>query len=133
MTNRKIKLITHLCCPFSTLFGSLNYEVLYSHLHCNSKYCHSSWAVCLESCQISVMKPFCENRATSCFRKKNPPYLFERVLITSRCRCLSHALQVKFNEDTGALKQDVLQNFANFTGKHLCCYQKGDFNTSVFL
>ena len=38
--NGKIKLISHLCCLFSTAFGSLRKEML-CHLHCNRK-CHFS-------------------------------------------------------------------------------------------
>ena len=36
-SNGKIKLITHLCCLFSTILGSLSQEMLYCHLYCNSK------------------------------------------------------------------------------------------------
>ena len=37
LINGKIKLITHLCCLFSTILGSLSQEMLYYHLYCNSK------------------------------------------------------------------------------------------------
>ena len=40
--NGKIKLITHLCCLFSTILGSLSWEMLYCHLYCNSKCYFSS-------------------------------------------------------------------------------------------
>ena len=32
-----MRLITHLCCLFSTILGSLTQEMLYCHLYCNTK------------------------------------------------------------------------------------------------
>ena len=37
LINGKINLITHLCCLFGTILGSLSQEMLYCHLYCNSK------------------------------------------------------------------------------------------------
>ena len=86
----KIKLITHLCCRFSTLLGSLSQEILYCHLNCNKKYYFSSSEANLGPYQIFMMELFCENikelEGANRFRRKIPLYFpvkFEKFLRTT--------------------------------------------------
>ena len=75
--NGKIKLITHLCCLFSTALGSLRYKILYCHLYCNRK------------CHFSSSEAYWQKQPPEVFYQKGVPTNFSKFTGKHLCQNLS--------------------------------------------
>ena len=161
--NGKNKLITYLCCLFSTVQGSLSQEILYCYLYCNRKCYFSSSELYWQKQPPEVFyqkgvltnfskftgKHLCQNLS---FKRLYYRFFWDgsnHALLALSFSCIENKITWRYSSSRLQmfLKIGVLKNFANFIGKQLhwnfffitlkalspATLLKKDSNSSVFL